>query len=109
MEHRWGERIRFDLPVQIAVPLKSLRPARIVNLSLSGACIKADYELKALSRVDVIIAIPCNAGDQRSSITAYVTRSNSTGIGMEWCDYAPTAIVELMRSLQPPRGAALRA
>jgi hypothetical protein len=100
MEHRWGERIKVDIPVQISAPPLSLRPARISNLSLSGACIAADYDLRALSRVDVII--------DTTKITAYVTRSNKNGIGVEWCDYAPPIINEFMQSHGTGRGGRLR-
>jgi hypothetical protein len=108
MEHRWGERIKVDIPVQIAAPPLSLRPARIANLSLSGACIKADYDLRALSRVEVVIALPFKAGGESSRITAYVTRSNKSGIGVEWCEYAPPVVNELMQTLNPNRTGRMR-
>jgi hypothetical protein len=103
MEHRWGERIKVDIQVQIAAPPLSLRPAQIANLSLSGACIKADYDLRALSRVEVVIAIPLKPGGDTSRISAYVTRNNKGGIGVEWCEYAPPVVNELMQHLNPNR------
>ena len=108
MEHRWGERIKVDLPVQIAAPPLSLRAARLSNLSLSGACIQADFELRALSRVEVIIVVPFRPGAEASKITAYVTRSNKNGTGVEWCEYAPPAVSELMQALSAGRSSRLR-
>jgi hypothetical protein len=108
MEHRWGERIKVDIPVQIAAPPLSLRAARIANLSLSGACIKAEFELRALSRVEVVISLPFKPGGDISRITAYVTRCNKTGIGVEWCEYAPPAVNELMQALNPNRSGRMR-
>jgi len=43
-----------------------------------------------------------------ATITAYVTRSNSNGVGMEWFEYAPPAISELLRALLPERETRLR-
>ena len=108
MEHRWGERIKVDLPVQIAAPPLSLRSARIGNVSLSGACLQAEFELRALSRIEVLIIVPFKPGADASRITAYVTRSNTLGIGVEWCEYAPPVITELMQALNPHRGGRLR-
>jgi len=31
-------------------------------------------------------------------ISAYVARRHRDGIGVEWCDFAPQAVVELLRS-----------
>lgn len=101
MEHRWGQRIRVDIPVQIAAPPLSLRPARLANLSLSGACIASEYVLRPLSRVELLIVVPFKPGNEASRTTAYVTRSNPDGIGVEWCEYAPPVVNELMQSLNP--------
>lgn len=108
MEHRWGERIKVELPVQLAAAPLSLRDACIVDLSLSGACIQAGYELRALSRIEVCIVIPFKPGSDASRITAYVTRSSNVGIGVEWCEYAPPVITEMMQALNPHRGSRLR-
>lgn len=99
MEHRWGERIKVDLPVQLAAPPLLLRSARIANLSLSGACIQADFELRALSRIEVLIVIPIRSGSDTARLTAYVTRSDQIGSGVEWCEYAPPVITDLMQAL----------
>jgi hypothetical protein len=108
MEHRWGERIKVDLPVEIAGKPEALRAARIDNLSLSGASIRADFELRPLSRVQVILSIPTTPRGEPTSITAYVTRSNKNGIGVEWCEYAPPVVNELMQMLGKNRGNRLR-
>jgi len=89
-----------DIAVHVSAPALSLRPARISNLSLSGACLAADYDLRTLSRIDVII--------ESTKITAYVTRSNKEGIGVEWCDYAPPVITEFMQSHGAGRSDRLR-
>lgn len=108
MEHRWGERIKVDLPVEVAAQPLCVRPARISNLSLSGACLLADYELRALSRIEIIIVVPFKPVAEAAKITAYITRSSGSGIGVEWCDYAPPTVNELMLALNPNRGNRLR-
>jgi hypothetical protein len=108
MEHRWGERIRVYIPVRLAEAALSRPLARIVNLSLSGACIEADHALRPLSRIAVILDSPFKPDGDTSPITAYVTRSSKNGAGVEWCEYAPLVITQLMHALHPHRGDRLR-
>lgn len=98
MENRWGERIRIDIPVQIVTPTLSFGLAFIRDLSLSGAGISALRGLCAPSRVEIIVASSAQPdGAVPAKLSALVTRSDANGIGVEWTEYAPLAVSDLIR------------
>ena len=99
MEHRWGERVRVDLPVQITSHPFSVKHGRLTTLSVSGASIRADFDLRLLSRIQVVIDVPHKVRSAAQSIDAYVTRMSKTTIGIEWCEFSPPAIGELLSNL----------
>jgi hypothetical protein len=98
MEHRWGERVGVDLPVRITVHPFSVRSGRLHNLSVSGAFIKVDYELRLLSRIQVTIEMPQRSKHEAPVLAAYVARKYKDGIGVEWCEFAPAPIPQLLYS-----------
>lgn len=99
MEHRWGERVRVDLPVRITAHPFAVRHGRITNMSVSGASIKAEFDLRLLSRILVVIEMPHKMRYEAPSVAAYVTRSGKADIGIEWCEFAPPAVSELLAAL----------
>ena len=110
MEHRWGERLSVDIAVRVAIRPFAVRTGRITNLSLSGACIALPFHVRPLARVHVALANRFNHATP--VISAYVCRKVKDGIGVEWCEFAPQAVLELLRSakgrrLDPHRGDAL--
>jgi hypothetical protein len=102
IEHRWGERFPVDLPVQVAVRTLSGIDGRLKNLSLSGALIEADFVLRLHSVIEIRMRLPTPS--QRDAILkAHVIRKINAEVGVEWCDFAPSAVKELLRSLGPRR------
>jgi len=99
MEHRWGERVGVDLPVRIAAHPFSVKHGRLINLSVSGASIKSDCELRPLSRIQVVLEIPHTPRSEAPSVAAYVTRTAKNEIGIEWCEFAPPLVSKLLSSL----------
>ncbi|HTV96351.1 MAG TPA: hypothetical protein VME42_10105 [Steroidobacteraceae bacterium] len=97
MEHRWGERFKVDWAVRIAARPYGHRAARLVDLSVSGACIKATFDLRLLSRVHVAITPPHRFAQPIPPVAAYVARKARDCIGLEWCELAPGPVVELLR------------
>jgi hypothetical protein len=95
MEHRWGTRIPVDIPVRLVAPRWTALEGQVVNLSSTGALITIGHRVRLLSRLDVLI-LPAHA--QTVVVPAYVIRQGNEGIGVEWCDYAPRAICELLRT-----------
>lgn len=98
MEHRWGERVGVDIPVRIAVHPFSVRNGRLANLSVSGACIEADFDVRVLSRIQVAIELPHRSKHEAPTVAAYVTRRLKDNIGIEWCEFAPPAVTYLLQA-----------
>ena len=98
MEHRWGERVGVDLPVRITGNPFCVRTGRLSNLSVSGAFIRADFEVRLLSRILVAIELPHRPKRDAPMIAAVVARKFKNGIGIEWCEFKPPAINRLLES-----------
>jgi hypothetical protein len=97
MEHRWGGRITVDLAVRVAARPYTVRPARLVDLSASGAYIVVSADLRLLSRIQIAIALPHRLAHPTPMVAAYVARKGKDGVGVEWCEYAPKPVLELLR------------
>lgn len=89
----------MDLPVRITAHPFSVKPGRITNMSVSGASIKADFDLRLLSRIQVVIGLPHKMRNEAPSIAAYVTRCGKNSIGIEWCEFSPRIVSEMLATL----------
>jgi hypothetical protein len=99
-ESRWGDRVRVNVPVQVSANALSADGC-MKNLSLSGALVKADVELGLHALIQVSINMPLPS--QRSAaITAYISRKTKEGVGVEWCEFAPSVVKDLLRSPSIP-------
>jgi hypothetical protein len=96
-ESRWGDRVRVDIPIQVSVNTLTGADARMQNLSLSGALVKADVDLglHALIKVSIKVQSP---SQRAAAISAYVSRKTKDGVGVEWCEFAPSVVKDLLRS-----------
>ena len=96
-EGRWGDRVRVNIPVQVSVNAVTNADGCMKNLSLSGALVKADVDLglHALVRVSIKMSPPSR---RVAAITAYVSRKDKEGVGIEWCEFAPSVVKDLLRS-----------
>lgn len=99
MEHRWGERVQVDLPVRITAHRFSVIDGRLGDVSVSGALLQADLDVRILARIQVIIDSPLHPKHRSPVIEAYVARRHRHGIGIEWCQFAPAAVSELLRAV----------
>jgi len=97
MEHRWGERVQVDFPIRVTAHPFAVRDGRLTDLSVSGASIESEFELRLLSRVEVSIILPMWPKHEAPTIAAYVSRKFKKGIGVEWCEFAPDAVSRLLR------------
>jgi PilZ domain len=94
---RWGQRIAVDIPVQVAADASPAIHGHLKNLSLSGALMGADYELRLHAYIEISIKLP-ETGRSSLRLMARVTRNSKDGIGVEWCEFAPSAVKDLLRS-----------
>jgi hypothetical protein len=97
MEHRWGERLTVDLAIRVAGRPYNVRQARLVDLSASGAYLKVSADLRLLSRIQIALPLPHRLTHPTPMVPAYVARKGKDGVGVEWCEYAPKAVSELLR------------
>jgi hypothetical protein len=98
MEHRWGERVGVDIPVRITGHPFTVRAGRLANLSVSGAFIRADVDVRPLTRILVAIEQPHRPKRDAPTIPAFVARKLKDGIGIEWCEFKPPAIHRLLQA-----------
>jgi hypothetical protein len=103
MEHRWGTRIAVHIPVRVTAAYSSVvRIGRITNLSLSGAFI-TDFGIRPLSRIQVSVEYPLPLQRPVEKLAALVARVCDEGAGIVWCEFAPRAVVELLRAMTSVR------
>jgi hypothetical protein len=98
MEHRWGKRIGVDIPVRITGHPFTVRTGRLSNLSVSGAFIRAEVDVRRLARILVAIDLPYRTKCDAPTVPAFVARKLKDGIGIEWCEFKPPAINRLLQS-----------
>jgi hypothetical protein len=108
MEHRWGERLQVDFPVRVIAHRFSVRGGRLADLSVSGALVKAEFEARLLSRIQVAIDLPLWPKHESPIVEAYVARRHKHEFGIEWCEFAPRAVSELLRAVVTRPHALLR-
>jgi len=94
---RWGQRIAVDIPVEVAAQASPPIHGHLRNLSLSGALLEADHELRLHAYVEINIKLP-ETRRNTTRIMARVTRKLKDAAGVEWCEFAPSAVKDLLRS-----------
>jgi hypothetical protein len=67
------------------------------NISLSGALMKADCDLRLNTLIEVRIELP-PPSYRAAVLKAHVSRKLKEDVGIEWCDFAPNIVKDLLRS-----------
>lgn len=96
-EHRWGERVRVHLPVEVSGDDADGLPACIENLSLSGALLRAEWAATIHSPIAVTIP-PALPSQGTALVKAKIARRLKQHIAVEWCEFAPNEIRSLLRA-----------
>ena len=96
-ERRWGERVRVDLPGHVQEEGRVEVPGYIKNLSLSGALLKSRHDLHLSALIGVRIERPSPSTDS-CVLRARVSRKPAHGIGIEWCEFEPDVVKDMLRS-----------
>lgn len=96
MEHRWGTRATLDVGVRLYAG--SQRPifGRLLNTSASGAYVATGTMLPIMTRVHVVLGWRRQQHDSHHRIAAYVVRVDERGVGIEWQEFAPLPLPELI-------------
>jgi PilZ domain len=87
MEHRWGER----MPVRASVRVHCAKwdaAGQLRDASLSGAFVHTRLQIAAWTHVE--LELSC------ARIAAFVVRVANDGLGLEWCEFAPLPVRELL-------------
>jgi PilZ domain len=67
------------------------------NLSLSGALMRSDCDLRIHTLIEVRIELP-PPSPCAVVVKAHVSRKLKEGVGIEWCEFAPNIVKDLLRS-----------
>jgi hypothetical protein len=106
MEHRWGERFPLNISVRLNAGTTLVLGLRMSNASVSGGLVDTDVRLPVFSHVVVEFDVTGNSGPLKQHVPAYVVRHGHDGIGLEWQEFAPRAIIGLLdatlRATTPP-------
>ena len=94
---RWSRRITVDLPVQVNADGSPTIHGRLRDLSLTGAFVTTDRALRLHAYIEITIKPP-ETGHGAVRLMARVTRQVEGGVGVEWCEFAPSAVTDLLRS-----------
>jgi hypothetical protein len=97
LEHRWGERVKVNIPVRVEGAALPGANGCMKNLSLSGALMKSDSDLRLYTLIEVSVALPAPS-TRTAVIKAHVSRKVEEGVGIEWYEFAPNIIRDLLRS-----------
>jgi len=97
MEHRWGKRIRLDMPVLVSGDQVAGIHGRMRNLSLSGALLRIDANLRLHGLIEVRVELP-QPSQSPAILLAHVSRKREEDVGIEWCEFAPIVVKDLLRS-----------
>jgi hypothetical protein len=90
------------MPVWLTGRRSSVSEGRMLNLSLSGAWIEAEFDLRVLDRIQVCVESERWPKHEAPVISAYVARACRDAVGVEWCEFAPRAVSELLRFAANP-------
>jgi hypothetical protein len=98
MEHRWGERFPVELTVRLHSGSTTILESRLANASVSGALINTDVRLPIFSHVVIEFDVARRSGVAGQRVPAYVVRHAPDGLGLEWQEFAPRPIVNLLET-----------
>ena len=101
MEHRLGTRMPVSLPVKLQHAAGTAAFGRMLNVSLSGAYVRTSVKLDPLASVGIACEGAFSGAVSAPCITAFVTRVAADGVALEWFEFAPAVIRQLMRREQP--------
>ena len=96
MDHRLGMRRLLILPVRLERQGKIIALGRTLDVSLSGAYVKTSPAFTLLTRVDFVCREHRPAAIDALRIAAFVTRVTAHGLAVEWFEFAPPVIHQLL-------------
>ena len=99
MEHRWGHRLSTNIPVQLRCMQSRDSGCRCLgcleSVSASGALIRTELGIRPAPNVLVQTLAPA-LGLQGRELPAYIVRTGSGAISVEWMEFASTGMSAVM-------------
>jgi hypothetical protein len=86
MDHRWGRRQPTHVVVRLITKSGARGTGRIANVSLTGALLETQMQLRLLSVVYLESADKAPADGTARRVAAGVVRHDAVGVGLEWCE-----------------------
>jgi hypothetical protein len=71
---------------------------RLNNVSLGGALVISSLESNVGARIQVSIPMASDGTMNESVIDAYLVRRSDTALAIEWAEFAPTEVIDLVRA-----------
>ncbi|HEX4267022.1 MAG TPA: PilZ domain-containing protein [Steroidobacteraceae bacterium] len=96
MEHRWGERVAVRMTVELSSGSSAPVTGNLENVSSSGAFVRTEGRGPSRGPVAVMLRQDGCGHPRSARLAAYVVRETEGGVGIEWCEFAPRAVRELM-------------
>jgi hypothetical protein len=98
MEHRWGHRRKVSRIVHLLTRSGREAPARICNVSISGAYIVSPLSPELFSHLRIRFAPTQRQLGNGGVVEAQVVRREDHGFAVEWCELAPPVVRALVRA-----------
>jgi hypothetical protein len=71
---------------------------QLSNISLGGALIFSSLDSNVGARIQVSIAVPSGTTAGDSVIDAYLVRRSGPVLAVEWSEFAPAEVIDLVRA-----------
>jgi hypothetical protein len=88
----------LDEVVRVIRDHQDVGVARLHEVSLSGGLLYVRWRIPLMTRVQ--LELPEGGPQSERTIEAFVVRSCDEGVGLEWCEFAPASVVQLMVARQ---------
>ena len=99
MEHRWGHRLSTNIPVRLRCMQSRDSGCRCLgcleSISASGALIRTELGIRPAPNVVVQTLAPA-LGLQGRELPAFIVRTSSGEISVEWTEFASTGVSAVM-------------
>jgi hypothetical protein len=102
-ERRWGARVEIDLAIHIEFAREQSAPARLRNVSKSGALIECTVELPVFTPLRVKIPTMADRIVAPIWLNARVVRAEHPHLGVEWRDFEPQSLAVLFEMGNSPK------
>ncbi len=95
MEHRWGQRVEFDIPVRVRERGGRTHRALLRDVSASGAFIQTFTPPAPFTSVTVEFDESARSACGMDA-RAFVVRDDPEGFALEWAEFNPPPVAALL-------------